>query len=95
MLQLNKKKQNYFIDLFDDMLDEDNSFNGTMKTEDTFIDDNLFDDTDQKEIKVSEHVLQDVNIDQNEPLFVDLPEEWPDKVKVGQDQDDMLFVDLP
>ena len=95
MLQLNKKKQNYFIDLFDDMLDEDNSFNDTMKTEDTFIDDNLFDDTDQKEIKVSEHVLQNVNIDQNEPLFVDLPEEWPDKVKVGQDQDDMLFVDLP
>ena len=40
------------------MLDEDNPFNDTMKTEDIFINDNLFDDTDQKEIKkVSEDVL--------------------------------------
>ena len=52
-----------------------------MKTEDTFIDDNLF-DTDQKEIKkVSEDVLQDMNIDQNEALFVDLTVEWLEKVK--------------
>ena len=35
------------------MLDEDNPFNDTMKTEDIFLDDNLFDDTDQKEIKKS------------------------------------------
>ena len=64
------KKQDYFIDLFDDMLDEDNPFNDTMKTEDLFIDDNLFDDTNQKEIKiVSEDVLQDMNIDQNKPLL--------------------------
>ena len=33
------------------MIHEDNPFNGTMKTEDLYIDDNLFDDTDQKEIK--------------------------------------------
>ena len=54
-----------------------------MKTEDIFIDDNLFDNTDQTEInKVSEDVLQDTNIDQNKALFVDLPEEWPEKVKI-------------
>ena len=76
------------------MLDEDNPFNDTMKTEDTFIDDNLFDDTDQKE-KNSEDVLQDMNIDQNKLLFVDLPEEWPEKVKIASDQDEVLFVDLP
>ena len=58
------------------MLDEDNPFNDAMKTEDIFIDDNLFDDTSQKEIKIfSEDVLQDMNIDQNKPLFIDLPEE--------------------
>ena len=54
-----------------------------METEDIFIDDNLFDDTDQKEIKkISEDVLQDTNLDQDEALFVDLPEEWPEKVKI-------------
>ena len=63
-LQLNKKKQNYFIDLFDDVLDEDNPFNDTMKTEDIFIYDNLFDDTYQKDIKkISEDVLQDIILD--------------------------------
>ena len=52
LLQLNKK-QDYFIDLFDDVLDGDNPFNDLMKTEDKFIDDNLFDDPDQKDIKKS------------------------------------------
>ena len=67
-----------------------------MKTEDISIDDNLFDDTDQKVIKkVSEDVLQDMNIDQNEVLFVDLPEEWPEKVKKVPDLNKALFVDLP
>ena len=43
----------------------------------------MFDDTDQKEIKeISEDVLQDTNLDQNEVVFVDLPEEWPEKVKI-------------
>ena len=46
MLRLNKKKQNHFIDLFGEVLDEDNPFNDTMETEDIFIDGNLFDDTD-------------------------------------------------
>ena len=54
-----------------------------MKTEDIYIDGKLFDDTDQKEIKkVSEDPLQDRNIDQNEALFVDLPEEQPGKIKI-------------
>ena len=48
-----QKKQGQFINLFDDLLDENNPFNDTMKTEDIFIDDNLFDDTDQKDIKKS------------------------------------------
>ena len=54
-----------------------------METEDIFIDDNLFDDTDQKDIKkISEDVFPDTNLDQNEALFVDLPKEWPEKVKI-------------
>ena len=53
MPQLNKKKQNDIIDLIDNMLDEGNPFNDTIKKEpeDIFIDDDLFDNTDQKEIK--------------------------------------------
>ena len=78
-----QKWQNYFIDLFDDILDEGNPFNDTVETGEIFTDDNLFDDTDQKEIKkISEDVLQDTNLDQDEALFVDLPEEWPEKVKI-------------
>ena len=54
-----------------------------METEDMFIDDNLFDDTDQKDIqKISEDVLQDTNLDQNEAFFVDLLKEWPEKNKI-------------
>ena len=48
-----QKKQNDVIDLIDDVfvLGENNSFNKTIKTgpEDIFIDDDLFDDTDQKD----------------------------------------------
>ena len=70
MLQLNKKNQNEFIDLFDDVLDEDNPFNDTTATEDIFIDDNLSDDTDQKNIKeLSDDVLTVMNLDQNEPFL--------------------------
>lgn len=48
MQQLNKKKQNDIIDLIDNMLDEGNPFNDTIKKEpeDIFIDDDLFDNTD-------------------------------------------------
>ena len=77
-----QKKQNDIIDLTDNMLDENNPFN-TMKTEtgDIFIDDELFDDTDQKYIKkVSEDILQDIIFDQNEVLFVDLSKEQLGKI---------------
>ena len=65
------------------MLDEGNPFNNTIKKEpeDIFIDDDLFDNTDQKEIKkVSEDVLQDTNLDQNDVLFKDLPKATPGKI---------------
>ena len=45
MLQLNKKTQNDLIDLVDNVLDENNPFNNKIKTEDIYIEDNLFDDT--------------------------------------------------
>ena len=83
MPQLNKKKQNDIIHLIDNMLDEGNPFNDTIKKEpeDIFIDDDLFDNTDQKEIKkVSEDVLQDTNLDQNDVLFKDLPITTPGKI---------------
>ena len=48
MLQLNKK--NGLIDLVDDVLDENNPFNNKIKTEDIYIEDNLFDDTNSKDI---------------------------------------------
>ena len=70
-----KKKQNYIIDLTDDVLDENNPFNVRVKTQGIFTDDDMSDDTDQNDIKkVSEDVFQNTN-DQNEVLFVDLPKE--------------------
>ena len=53
MLQLNKKTQNDLIDLVDNVLDENNPFNNKIKTEDIYIEDNLFDDTNSKDIKKS------------------------------------------
>ena len=53
MLQLNKKTQNDLIDLVDNVLDENNPFNNKIKTEDIYIEDNLFDDTDSKDKKKS------------------------------------------
>ena len=54
-----------------------------METENIFIDGNLFDDTDQKDIKkISEDVFPDTNLDHNEALFVDLPKKLPEKVKI-------------
>ena len=48
-----QKKQNDVVDLIDDVfvLDENNPFSKIIKTgtEDIFIDDDLFDDTDQKD----------------------------------------------
>lgn len=50
-----QKKQTEVTDLFDDVLDKDNPFNDTMKTESEgiFTDDSLFDDNDQKTNKKS------------------------------------------
>ena len=73
--------------MIDDVLDENNPFNNTMKTEteDIYFDDNLFDGNDKKDIKIiSDNVLQYTNIDQNGVLFEDLPEELPSKnSKIG------------
>ena len=52
MLQLNKKnKLTFKQNLVDDVLDENNPFNNKIKTEDIYIEDNLFDDTDSKDKK--------------------------------------------
>ena len=52
MLQLNKKnKLTFKQNLVDDVLDENNPFNNKIKTEDIYIEDNLFDDTNSKDIK--------------------------------------------
>ena len=57
-----QKKQNDFIDLLDDMLDENNPFNDQIKTEGKYIEVNLFDDTDSKDIKnVSNSVIKEIN----------------------------------
>ena len=47
-----KRKQNNLIDLVDDVLHENNPFNNKIKTEDMYIEENLFDDTDSKDIKI-------------------------------------------
>ena len=48
--QKNPKKQNKVITLFDDILDEDNSFNN-IKTDDIYVEDDLFDNNDSQDIK--------------------------------------------
>ena len=59
-----KKKQNDLIDLVDDMLDENNTFNNKIKTEGTYIEGNLFDDINSKDIKkVSDGVIKETNFD--------------------------------
>ena len=66
MLQLSKKNQNDLIDLVDDVLDENNLFNDQIKTESIYIEVNLFDDTDSKNIKkVSDGVIKKINFDNN------------------------------
>ena len=64
MLQLNKKKD--LLDIIDDVLDENNPFNNKVKTEDIYIEDNLFDDTDSKDIKkVSDGAIKKINFGDN------------------------------
>ena len=49
MLQLNKKnKLTFKQNLVDDVLDENNPFNNKIKTEDIYIEDNLFDDSNSR-----------------------------------------------
>ena len=53
-----QKKQNDIFGLNDDILDENNPFNDQLETEDIYIEDNLFDDTDQRDIKkISEDIV--------------------------------------
>ena len=53
-----QKKQNDIFGLNDDILDENNPFNDQLETEDIYIEDDLFDDTDQRDIKkISEDIV--------------------------------------
>ena len=59
VLQLNKKNKMTLIDLVDDLLDENNPFNGKIKTGDIYIEDNLLDNNDSKDTKkVSDNPLK-------------------------------------
>ena len=56
-----EQKKNDFIDLVDEVLDENNFFNNKIKKEDIYIEGNLFDDTDSKDIKkVSDGVIEEI-----------------------------------
>ena len=72
------KKDNEVIDLVDDIMDHNNPFKDTFKTDpvDIFNDDNLlydFDQNDKKDIKmVSDDILWGENLDQNDALFEEL-----------------------
>ena len=66
MLLLSKKIQDGLLNLVDDVLDENNLFNDQIKTEDRYIDDNLFDDTDSKDKNnVSDGVINEINFGGN------------------------------
>ena len=85
MLKLNKKNQNDLIDLVDDVLDENNPFNDLIKTEDTYIEDNLFDDTNSKDIKkVSDGVIKEINFNDNIEIPSDdkVAIDGPKKIKI-------------
>ena len=71
------KKQNDIFSLIDDILDENNVFNDELKTEGIYIEGNLFDDTDQRDIKkIFEDKVSEINPPDN-ILIVDLPDEDP------------------
>ena len=85
MLQLNKKTQNDLINLVYDVLDENNPFNDLIKTEDIYIKDNLFDDTDSKDMKkVSDSVIKEINFDDNIEIPSDdkMAVDGPKKIKI-------------
>ena len=72
------KKGDEIIDLVDDIMDHNNPFKDTFKTDpaDIFIDDNLlydFDQNNKKDIKmVFDDILWGENLDQNDALFEEL-----------------------
>ena len=79
MQQQNKKKQNEVINLFDDILDEDNPFNN-IKIDDVYIEDDLFDNNDSQDIKnISSDVIEtidlsdDIEIPSDNELATDAP----------------------
>ena len=55
-----QKKQSEMIHLVDYFLDDDNSFNDTV--EDIFIDNDLFDNNDNRDIKIADNILGGINI---------------------------------
>ena len=60
------EQKNGLIDLFDDVLDENNPFNNKIKTEDIYIEDNFFDDTNSKDIKeVFDEFITEINFSDN------------------------------
>ena len=73
---IEQKRQENIIDLFDYLEDDKSQVTDDgPKTEDIFIDDDyLFDSLDEQEIKdISNDVTNDIDIDQNEVLFEELP----------------------
>ena len=57
-MQLQNKKKHDIFSLINYTLDENNPFNDELETEDIYIEDDLFDDTDQRDIKkVSEDIV--------------------------------------
>ena len=75
ILQLqNKKKQDNFDELIDDIFYNKPIFDASSKIEDVFIDDDyLFDESDEQETKdISNDIIN--NTDTNKVLFEDLPE---------------------
>ena len=60
------EQKNGLIDLVDDVLDENNPFNNKIKTEDIYIEDNFFDDTNSKDIKeVFDEFITEINFSDN------------------------------
>ena len=66
-MQRHNQKKKKMIDLVDYILDDDNPFNDTV--EDVFIDDDLFDNTDNKDIKiVADNILGGIKTEQEEVM---------------------------
>ena len=82
--QQNKKKQNEVITLCDDILDEDNPFNN-IKTDDIYIEDDLFDNNDSQDIKdISSDVIETIDLSDNIEIPSDneLATDAPKKVNI-------------